>query len=232
VKKGGWKALIRISKRLRDAVRAALVALGPNPPTRLLFCDATTGLHDEVIYTDASIKALGIILPSLGEVMTFPHSGETLAKYFINRRISIPGLEGLAIVVAPLIRAASLDRPRRIKIFTDSELFLKASVKGYSTADLLHESIMLLIDIEYEYGLEITCEFIPTHINPADLPTKTYPPLNTVTDTPSLYLKVGGRKSAWTASCQPLPTWVSTWIYSRSNHANPRAELASIPGAE
>ena len=121
-------ALIRISKSLQKLLAELIALSAVELKVRSLFKPAF--LNDEDIYTDASATGLGIIFPSLRQLISFPFdlSPWIPQKYCVNKRISIPGVESLAVVIALLIRCSSLRFPlsRHFTVYTDSLVFIKA----------------------------------------------------------------------------------------------------------
>ena len=213
VQKAGWRALIRIPVKLKDHLSKLLKKLSTSSGDMNLYSSLYLRHTPEYIYTDASIIGLGIVFcHPLFEMVSIPLTTALLNRYFVETRVSIPGLEALAITLAVLMRCASFNKPRRIHVFTDSEVFIAAWSKGYSSAPLLQEAIVWLLSACEEFDVDLSIAFIPTSVNPADFPSKNFfPPSHTHFEHfNSLQDICGGRALA--VSTRSFPAWALRWM--------------------
>ena len=212
---GGWNAVTRVSGKLRDHLTRLLrLAAGESQAgdvaARSSLLKNVFLMHKAVyIYTDASCVALGLVFTDLAEIISIPLSAEVVQRYFVEKRISIPGLEALEIVVALLLRCSRSPRARRITIFTDSAVFICSWRKGYSDAPLIQEAIINVERICCEFSIDLDILYIHTLFNPADYPSKNFAP----PETNLMISKIGGGdRAVWTADTRNLPTWVMRWL--------------------
>jgi hypothetical protein len=224
VASGGWNAITRISKQLKNFLRNTLkvkvIPFGSeqrDPRIRLLFQQQPQSYEE--IYTDASMQALGFVFPETLEIITLPLAPWILEKYWVNTRLSIPGLEALSVVTALLFRCMSFQRKSdHFVVHTDSLVFCLAAKKGYSTAPLINEMLVALEQLKIQFGVGVELRHIPTGLNFADMPTKIYPPIETpiLINSNIFYIqgqrRNGGALNFWVARTQAYPDWANIWL--------------------
>jgi len=180
----------RPSQLWPSVIREVLIACGLLP---LLSANLTAPFSDRLVVTDACEYGGAVVsrprsvsdnpmdpstmVPSLNQILPNQSPWSTIIQHRWRFKEHINALELRSILMALLwITSCRNQTDHRIVLFTDSQVSLGVLTKGRTSAHTLlsvHKSIAALC---LAAGLQLVPAFVPTHLNPADGPSRFHGP--------------------------------------------------------
>ena len=155
------------------------------------------------MYTDASGDFEAFIAPGCRAWAAHQWTAAELVHFTTVKAISMPAMEAAAIYAA--LVWAIRRRVGDILIRTDSEVSLKAIIKGGSPSTIFNEILRAIIILASSHTHHVMFDYVNTHANPADIPTRLTPLL-----LQDCWIQVGSNGGP----CQPTTHRFRNWARS------------------